>query len=127
MKASIVIFIIGKVIGYYDFISWWYIIVLIIITYIGVLINYIDWKNDSNGFVTNYLHTLYSIIRYFILRLLLWLPFLIAFFNSLLIVEKYGYDKNVIFIGSITSIINYYFIIKLSGKTPEISDYSIPN
>ena len=128
VKAYIVIFILGKVIGYYDGISWWHIITPIIVCFIGVLINTFYWKDDrTNGFVFNFFHTLYSIIRYFILRVILWLPFLIAYFNGMCIVKKYGNHGNVLIIVYISCVAVYYFIIKLSGKTPEISDYSIPN
>jgi hypothetical protein len=64
----------------------------------------------------------YAILRYTILRLVLWPPIFSALITGYCIIRKYGSDLKGVLIAIVAAIFTYVFTIKLSGRSPGMPD-----
>lgn len=118
--ATTIAFIIGKFIGYFDFLSWWYIIVPFIINIIGALVNYLDWE-PNNRFMFYTIYAIFSILRHAILRIIIFSPILYSVFTSYRILVKYGNGNLKIRLISVAvGFLTYSITIILAGKRPRM-------
>ncbi|HEY8688983.1 MAG TPA: hypothetical protein VIM07_07090 [Chitinophagaceae bacterium] len=117
VKAGTLVFIIGKIVGYFGFLSWWYITAPFIIGLLGATMNYLEWIPDMRILLYS-IGMAYIIFRYTILRLVLWMPIFIALFSGFSIVYKYGSDWKYITIAIIATVATYLIAVYLSGRSP---------
>jgi hypothetical protein len=120
-KATTILFVIGKIIGYFYFLSWWWVIAPFIINLIGAVVNYLDWIPETR-IVLYTIWFVYAILRYTILRLVLWTPIFSALITGYCIIRKYGSDLKGVLIAIVAAIFTYVFTIKLSGRSPGMPD-----
>jgi len=119
--ATTIAFVIGKIIGYFEFLTWWWVIAPFITCLIGSIVNYLDWVPEHRIlFYTIYL--VYTTIRAAILTLILWIPIFSAFITGYCIIRKYGLDWGYILIAIVATIATYLLTIKLSGRSPGMPD-----
>jgi hypothetical protein len=115
--TATILFIIGKIIGYLDFVSWVWIIAPFAVSMIGAIFNYLDWTPNARILLYT-IGIIYGTLRFAILRIVLWMPIFIAFFNGYCILKKYGTGASGILLSSGTVIITYFIVIKFSGRSP---------
>ena len=116
-KAATIAFVIGKIIGYFGFLSWWYVAAPFIIGLLGSGINYLDWVPDKR-IILYTIGMVYMILRYTILRLILWMPICLALFTGFCIIKRYGTDLGGTSIAIVATIATYFLAIYLSGRSP---------
>jgi hypothetical protein len=66
--STTILFVIGKIIGYFE-ISWWWIISPFIVTLIGSIFNYLAWV-PNNRILLYTFGFLYMVLRYVVLRII---------------------------------------------------------
>jgi len=114
-NAGTIAFVIGKLVGYFGFLSWWYLAAPLGVCLFGALINYLEWVPNRRillytiGFV-------YGTLRYAIIRLILWMPILMALFTAACIQVRYP-SANV-FISIVALLATWLFVSYFSGRSP---------
>jgi len=113
--ANTIFFVIGKIIGYFDFLSWWWIFSPLIIGFIGAFVNYLDWVPESRILLFT-IGFPYMVLRYAILTLILWMPIFTSLFTGFCIIIKYGEHSHKVLIAIFSTIVTYFLTTKLTGK-----------
>ena len=116
-QAATITFVIGKLIGYFGFLSWWFVTAPFITCILSSIVNYLDWVPESRILLYT-VYMVYATLRYAILRIILWMPIFLALFTGFCIVKKYGSDFGGISIAIVATIATYFLTIKLSGRSP---------
>ena len=116
--STTVLFVIGKIIGYFD-ISWWWIISPFAVTLFGSIVNYLDWV-PNNRILLYTLGFLFMVLRYVVLRIILWLPIFTSLITGYCIFKKYGTRSNMVLIEIAAVLLTYFFTVKISGKSPQM-------
>lgn len=116
--STTLLFVIGKVVGYFDFLSWWC-AVPFISTMLVALINYLDWVPSNKNLLYS-VGMIYSKLRFAIISLIMWMPIIIPLLVGCCNAKKYGLNLSSILIALAVTIIAYLFIVKLSGTPPKL-------
>ena len=117
--STTLLFVIGKVVGYFDFLSWWWVAVPFISNILVAGLNYLDWV-PSNKILLYSIGMIYATLRFAIISLIMWMPIIIPLLVGCCIAKKYGLNLGSILIALAATIIAYVFIVKLSGTPPKL-------
>jgi len=117
VRAAIVAFVIGKLVGYFGFLSWWYVPTPFLLGLLASGINYLKWVPKSRILLYT-VGTLYGILRYAIIRLFLWTPMFLALFTGFCISKRYGTSTGMNAISSVAAIATYWLTTYLTGRSP---------
>jgi len=115
--VTTVLFVIGKFIGYIDFLTWWWVIAPFAIGLFGSIVNYLDWVPNTRILLYT-VYLIYGTLRFAILRIILWMPIFAAFFNCYCILKKYGLGPMNIVLAIAAGVLTYFIVIIFSGGSP---------
>ena len=120
-QAATITFVLGKIIGYFGFLSWWWVTAPFVICFLCSIVNYLDWIPKSRILLYT-ICAVYAILRYAIIRVVLWMPLYLALGTGFYIIKKYGSDLGGILIAIGVTVATYFLTIILSGRSPGMPD-----
>jgi hypothetical protein len=88
-----------------------------VVTMTGAIFNYLDWIPNARILLYT-IGMVYMVLRFSILRIVLWLPIFVAFFSGYCILNKYGTGATNVIVSIAAAILSYFIVIRFSGKSP---------